>query len=222
MTAQAEGYSHGKHMRGVQDAARAVGIKGAAFAVLAYMCTVADHSKPVVLVSKETIVKRTGYCLDSVKTALRTLRAAGILEPIAYETGGQGRATVYKIRKKGHYGVENTPPNDETPFRGGKSRHLGVEKTAKYGGKNSTTTSLLPDLLPEEKGAASRGGRATCPLDAGASPGPRAGTPQDAEDAWERTTFRRVMAESGGKMDLASARMAELRAARLGQAGDLP
>lgn len=213
MTAPAEGYSHGKHMRGVQDAARAVGIKGAAFAVLAYMCTVADHSKPVVLVSKEKIATRTGYCINSVKAALRTLRAAGILEPIAYETGGQGRATVYKIRKKGHYGVENSPPNGEPELRGPKTGHLGGQNLAEYGAKNLPPISLLPDPLPEREGAASRGGRTSRPLDAGASPGPRTGPQYDPD---EMRRFSRDCTAHGFGEAL------RLQKARLGQAGDLP
>lgn len=98
MTAQASEYSHATHIKHVTQAARAAGLKGAAFAVLAYMCAAADYKKPTVRVSKATICKRTGYHWDTVRIALRALREERFIDPVAYATGGRERATVYVLR----------------------------------------------------------------------------------------------------------------------------
>ncbi len=107
MTQQPE-YSHARHMARVQAAARQAGIKGAAFAVLAYLCASADFKRPEVLRSKDNIVERTGYGIAAVKAALATLRAGGFLVPVAYATGGKHRATVYRIEPG--KGYENDTP----------------------------------------------------------------------------------------------------------------
>lgn len=169
-TAQSEGYSHGKHIAGVQAAARAAGVKGSAFAVLAYMCSAADYRKPVVRVCKETICERTGYCWDTVRIALRQLRDRGFLRPIAYKTGGRERATVYALTS-GKNGVENPPPlqTEEIEKGGGFSGQKGVENPVKRGWKSRPPSMVSSDISSRVEGVASRDGRTNPPLDAGAS-----------------------------------------------------
>lgn len=184
MTAQgADSYSHARHISRVQAAARAAGIKGAAYAVLSYMCSVSDFHRPTVCVSKERIAERTAYSVKSVKAALGALRDAGLLVAVAYETGGRHRATVYTLKAgagQAENGGRNFPPNAE---KGGK---FSAEKGGSFGHKRGEETSPPSEYLPEDTsrgtGGASRAGRNSRPLDAGASPGPRAGADLDREE----------------------------------------
>lgn len=178
---QSDGYSHARHIAMVQGSARAAGIKGAAFVVLAYMCSVADFGKPTVRVSKGTISERTGYCLKQIKAALRTLRDAGCIEPIACFEGGRGRATVYSLKAKGIKGGKNAPPNDETGEKGGSFFRKGGNFFPERGEETTPPSYVSPDDIPEGEGGASRAGRASGALDAGASPGPRPAHDREAE-----------------------------------------
>lgn len=158
-------YSHARHIANVQKAARAAGVKGAAFAVLAYMCSVASFKRPTVCVSKATICNRTAYHWDTVRLALRSLRDLGLIEPIAYETGGRERATVYKLTTKGLNGVENPPPNAETEKGGGFSGQKGAENPAKRGRKIHPPSVSSSISIPEGERTAYSGGAERTPLD---------------------------------------------------------
>jgi len=165
MTAQANKYSHAAHIKNVTQAARAAGLKGSAFAVLAYMCAAADFDKPTVRVSKETICKRTGYHWDTVRIALRALRDAKFLDPVAYVTGGRHRGTVYVLRAG--KGAENPPTLDtqETAKGGGFSGQKGVENPVKRGRKIHPHPNVSPNVSSEREGGASRAGIERTPLD---------------------------------------------------------
>ncbi len=207
MTQQPE-YSHARHMARVQAAARQAGIKGAAFAVLAYLCASADFKRPEVLRSKDNIVERTGYGIAAVKAALATLRAGGFLVPVAYATGGKHRATVYRIEPG--KGYENDTP---TAAKGvWKSSPKGYGNHPQRGMENSPPSVVSPVSLSGSKGAPFRGGRNVGPLDGGASPAPRPGSPE----AEELARFSREVARHG----YTEAR--RLQKARQGEAGQLP
>lgn len=212
MTAQGETYSHGRHIAKVQSEARRAGVKGATFAVLAYLCASSDYKRPEVLRSKANICERTGYSLDSVKAALASLRALGFIVPIAYETGGRNRATVYRVTT-GQKGAENSTPISD---KGGEFfPEKGGNFSPKRGGENpppSVSSSVYP--FRREKGAASSGGRAGGSLYAGASPGPRPGSPE--AEALVRFN-REVRLHGYGE----AKRLADERK-RAGQAGELP
>ena len=165
MTAPATGYSHARHIDNVQKAARAAGVKGAGFAVLAYMCSVASFKKPTVCVSKAKICARTGYHWDTVRLALRALRDLGLIDPIAYETGGRERATVYKLTTKGLNGAENPPPNDENDKGGGFSGQKGAENPVQRGRKIHPPSKSYSDISSSGEGSASRAGIERTPLD---------------------------------------------------------
>lgn len=182
MTAKSEAYSQAAHIRHVQAAAREAGIKGAAYSVLSYLCSVSDFKKPITRASKEKIEARTGYCEKTIKGALAALRQAGFIEPVAFATGGRGLCPVYVLRSK--KGVENLPPLEPSDLvKGGKKfPEKGGKNFQKRGEKTSPPTDNLTPFFPERsEGAASSGGRATRALDAGASPGPRPGSPEAAE-----------------------------------------
>ncbi|QLQ19049.1 MAG: hypothetical protein HZT43_10765 [Exiguobacterium profundum] len=98
MTAQAEGYSQARHVQRVQAAAREAGVKGAAYAVLSYLCSVSDFREPITRASKERIEERLGYCDKTIKAALAVLRKGGFIEAVAYAAGGRGRCPVYVLR----------------------------------------------------------------------------------------------------------------------------
>lgn len=210
---QSDGYSHARHIAMVQGSARAAGIKGAAFVVLAYMCSVADFGKPTVRVSKDTISDRTGYCLNAVKAALRALRAAGCIEPIACFEGGRGRATVYSLRAKGVKGARYEAPNDETGVKGASFFRKGGQFFPERGPENAPPSYVSPDDLPEGEGGAFRAGRTSGALDAGASPGPRPATDREAE----LRRFSRDVTEHG----YAEARRMQLAREAAGR-GELP
>ena len=211
MTAQADGYSHARHVAQVQAAARAAGVKGAQFAVLAYLCSVADFKRPTVRVSKARICERTGYHWDTVRLSLRALRALGLIEPVAYATGGKACATVYKITAKGLYGAENPPSNENQAIQGGNSGQYGAENPVYTGRKIHPPSVVSSYDLPEGKGGASRAGRAGRALDAGAGPGTGAESP----DAAELRRFSRECDLHG----YAEARRLQIERQRKGQAG---
>lgn len=175
MTAQAEGYSQARHVQRVQAAAREAGVKGAAYAVLSYLCSVSDFREPITRASKERIEERLGYCDKTIKAALAVLRRGGFIEAVAYATGGRGRCPVYVLRSG--KGGENYPPlNGSEDAKGGKFfPEKGGKNFPKRGEKTSPPSVYSSSDLSRGEGAASRGGRTTRPLDAGASPGPRTG-----------------------------------------------
>lgn len=151
-------YNHGRHIAAVQAAARAAGIRGAAFAVLAYMCSAAAFRQPTVRVSKDTIAAKTGYHKDTVQDALRVLREAGFIHPVAFATGGRHLATVYSLRAG--KGVENAPPFEsvEAAKGGVKPHQKGGQNPVKRGGNlppPSTVSSNDPSRV--ERGAYSAG-----------------------------------------------------------------
>lgn len=170
-------------MAAVQVAAREAGIKGAAFNVLAYLCSVADFRKPIARASKLRMEQRTGYCDKTIKAALATLRAAGFIEAVAFATGGRGLCPVYVIRTT--KGGENFPPLEEQdlvkggkklPEKGGKNFQKRGEKTSPPSGYSSIGSSL------GEKGAAFSGGRDQRGLDACASASPPSGPVPSREE----------------------------------------
>lgn len=165
MTAQASEYSHAAHIKNVTQAARAAGLKGAAFAVLAYLCAAADYKKPTVRVSKATICDRTGYCLKTVKAVMAELRGGGFLDPVAYATGGRERATVYVLRTG--KGGENLPPFDAAEIdKGGKKLPVKGGKNFPQRGEKTTPPSIASSYVSSEReGGASRAGIERTPLD---------------------------------------------------------
>lgn len=165
MPAQGSDYSHAAHIKHVTQAARAAGLKGAAFAVLAYLCAAADYKKPTVRVSKATICDRTGYCLKTVKTVLAELRGDGFLDPVAYATGGRERATVYVLRAG--KGGENLPPfNAAEMDKGGKKLPVkGGKNFSKRGEKNTPPSLDTSYVSSRVEGSASRAGVEGTPLD---------------------------------------------------------
>lgn len=194
----------------VQDAARAAGIKGAAMAVLSYLCTSSAFKTPTVRRCKETICLQTGYGITAVKAALARLRAEGIIEPVACFEGGRNRATVYKLRTKAQNGYGNDTPNDETAEKGYGKRQKGVWKTAQRGMEtNPPSISSSISSSRREKG---RG------LDAPDAAAHAASAP-DAGVAADRQAIAQIMQAErcgyGRARDLLDAR-------RRVQAGDLP
>lgn len=183
MTAAADGYSHARHMAQVQASAREEGIKGAAYSVLSYLCSVADFRKPIARASKDKIERRTGYCYKTIKAALATLRAAGFIEPVAFATGGRGLCPVYVLRTK--KGGENLPPLEAQDLaKGGKKfPEKGGKNFQKRGEKTSPPSDISSSISSRgEKGSASRAGWTGRTLDAGASPGPRPATDRTPEE----------------------------------------
>ncbi len=181
MTQHSDAYSHSRHVSQVQAAARERGLKGAQYAILSYICSVADFGKPVARVSRDKIGEKTGYCEKTIKAALASLRAAGFIEAIAYATGGKGRCPVYVIRTT--KGGENFPPIDaeeyakggkKTPPKGGKNFHQRGEKT-------SPPSGVSPYISPRVDGAAYSGGRVGRGLDGMASHAPAPDSPEAAE-----------------------------------------
>lgn len=194
----------------VQDAARAVGVKGAALAVLSYMCSASAFTKPTVCVSKDTICERTGYTMKTVKAARARLRDLGIIVPVACIEGGRHRATIYKLTTKAGKGGENCPPNAEDGEKGGSFSQKGGQFFPERGVKN-TPPSISSSI------SSSRGekGRGLVAPDAAA----HAASAPDDTDRLEREAFRQAMRECNGDLDRASAWMATWRAQ---QAADLP
>lgn len=184
MTAQgADSYSHARHISRVQAAARAAGIKGAAYAVLSYMCSVSDFHRPTVCVSKERIADRTGYYVNTVKDALRSLRQAGFLVAVAYETGGRHRATVYTLKAGAGQSENGGEKNPGIAHKGGSfSAEKGGQIQSERGVKSAPPSEYLPEDTSRGTGGASRAGRNSRPLDAGASPGPRAGAQYEPDE----------------------------------------
>ena len=206
MTAQASEYSHAAHIKNVTQAARAAGLKGAAFAVLAYLCAAADYKKPTVRVSKATICDRTGYCLKTVKAVLAELRGGGFLDPVAYATGGRERATVYVLRTG--KGGENLPPFDAAEIaKGGKKLPVKGGKNFPQRGEKTTPPSIVSSYVSSEReGGAYRDGIGNA-------------APLDEAGRQEAATFAREHREHGlyEALDRAKARR-EAKAA----SGELP
>lgn len=169
MTAGAE-YVQARHVQQVQAAAREGGIKGAAYAVLSYLCSVSDFKKPITRASKDKIEQRLGYCDKTIKAALATLRAAGYIEPVAFATGGRGLCPVYVLRTR--KGGENFPPITEADLvKGGKKLpEKGGKNFPKRGEKTSPPSEYSSNTLSDhERAAFSRGGQSRH-LDAGQGP----------------------------------------------------
>lgn len=165
MTIQTPEYSHGRHIAAVQAAARAAGVKGAAYVILSYMCSAADFRRPTVRVSKAGICDKTGYHWDTVRLALGTLRGLGMIEPVAYATGGRHMATVYTLRTG--KGAENPTPiyMQDTQKGGGISGQKGAENPVKRG-RNFRPPSMDHSNDPSRvTGSASRAGLQSRPLD---------------------------------------------------------
>ena len=182
MSAQGIDYSHGRHIAAVQAAARVAGIKGAPYAVLSYLCSAADFRKPTVRVSKATICERTGYCWTTVQAALRCLRDAGFIHPVAYATGGRNRATVYSLRTQ--KGMENaTPLEAAEPEKGdGFSTQKGMGFPLKRGWKkHPPSMDHSNDPSKVERGAYSAGVQSRH-LDARQDAGPVAGAALTAQE----------------------------------------
>jgi hypothetical protein len=118
-------YFRDRHLIAVTDAARRAGVKGAALAVLSYLCSASAFTKPTVCVSKARIVERTGYSEKTVKGALASLRAVGCIEAVACLEGGRHRATIYKLTAQAGKGGENFPPNDQPDEKGGNFSRKG-------------------------------------------------------------------------------------------------
>jgi hypothetical protein len=193
MTAPGSDYSHSAHIRQVTNAAQAAGIKGAAIAVLAYLCHSADFKKPTVRRSKANMVEKTGYCLNAVKAALRTLREAGFIEAIQYATGGRERATVYVLRAG--KGAINQPPLEtaEDDKGGQKMVVKGAKKWSQRGPENRPPSLDYSYDSSRVKGPRFARGGADQALDAGR----RASTGLAGPDAEEMRRFSADVTKHG-------------------------
>ena len=86
-----------KYQDAVIEAAQIMGLKQGPMNVLTYLVKHCNGSNGQAYPSKDTLSGLGGMCKRTVQTHLGKLRETGLIEPLAYETGGHGRATVYKF-----------------------------------------------------------------------------------------------------------------------------
>ena len=117
-----------------------------------------DHSQQVVLLALADHADHLGYCWPSkallawkvgcststIKRVLRCFRQAGILEAVAYEQGGRGQPTRYRIHLE--KGVRKPP---FVPRRKGVKSGLKGVKSGLKG-----VTAMPPEPLTNEPGRA--------------------------------------------------------------------
>lgn len=95
----------------VKRYARAQGIKrGAAWAILLSLLEWRDFRRNTAWRSKNDLMEDTGYCRKAIQRGLHQLREAKAIEPVAYEHGGRGCATIYKFGTIFQNGVTKEPP----------------------------------------------------------------------------------------------------------------
>ncbi len=88
------GYSY---QNAVIEAAEIMGLKFGPLTVLKCLVKHCNFDSGEARPSKDTLAALGGQGVRTVKRHLRTLEDTGIIEPLAYATGGHGRSTVYKF-----------------------------------------------------------------------------------------------------------------------------
>ncbi|MDX8353674.1 helix-turn-helix domain-containing protein [Cognatiyoonia sp. IB215182] len=155
------GYSY---QNAVIEAAEIMGLKFGPLSVLKCLVKHCNGDSGQARPSKDTLATLGGQGLRTVKRHLRTLEDTGLIEPMAYVTGGHARSTVYKFGLP----MWSSP---RAPKNSAKTAWL-KEQRQTYGANLSTYGAILSTygakLAPqqrrteeetgeEEKAAASRG-----------------------------------------------------------------
>lgn len=85
----------GPYQKAMKRHARQQGIKGAPLAILSAMLDYINWTTGQTRPGIATLIDDTGYCEKTLERGLKCLRDTGMILPIAYLTGGRGRATCY-------------------------------------------------------------------------------------------------------------------------------
>ncbi len=177
-----------KYRDALIETAEIVGLKFGPMSVLKCLVKHCNPETGTAYPSKETLSIVGGQGLRTVKRHLRTLEDAGIIEAIAYATGGHGRATVYK------FGLSAwaTP---RAPKKGAKMAWLKEERET-YGANLSTYRAILSTYRakmahqPDKKEIETEGGRD--PAGRGAGPDDAEGVCPEGSGNAVAKAFRRV------------------------------
>lgn len=147
------------HERAVKAFAKEQGItKGSASVILTELLRWRNYKTLTAFRSRSDLVEDTGYCDKTVKKALATLRAKGIIYAVAYEHGGRGCATIYKFRQKRENGGENVTPYEQgsdSEQNGGTFVPKGGNKVSQTG-EESTPPTIRQKYNKEDKEPPSR------------------------------------------------------------------
>lgn len=84
------------YQKALKKYARSLGLRGSALAVLNVFADCINGETGQARPGRKHLMEETGIQSDrTLDKALKTLRDTGVIKPIAYLTGGRGRATVY-------------------------------------------------------------------------------------------------------------------------------
>lgn len=87
-------YKRQKHLNAVIACS---GVHHAARHVLEVLCRISEFDRPEVTITKPQIQDETGLCPNTVRAALRALKARGLAQPIRNRKGGRGIAVTYRL-----------------------------------------------------------------------------------------------------------------------------